>query len=248
MGRLGGAFTVLIMSNDYFQFKQFKIIQEKTAMKVGTDGVLLGAWTDIQNSKSILDIGTGTGLIALMLAQKSNADIEAVEINNEAFFEAEQNIVNSKWDKRIKIYNISFQEFCKSNKKFDLIVTNPPYFIDSMKSPELNRTIARHNNELSYKDLLLGVDALLNKNGIFCLILPYEQTNKFLNMAQDYNLFCTKKTIVKPTLNKQANRVLLELQRTKQIIIENELIIEDKGRHQYSKEYIELTKDFYLKM
>jgi len=234
------------MSNNYFQFKQFKIIQEKSAMKVGTDGVLLGAWLEVLNSKNILDVGSGTGLIALMLAQKSNAQIEAVEINKDAFSEAKQNIINSKWTRRINIFNISFQEFCKSNKKFDLIVSNPPFFINSLQSEKTDRTIARHNKELSHTDLLSGVNSILTKNGKLCLILPYSQADSFLNLAKNYNLFCTRKTTVKPTQYKDANRVLLELERKKQDINEEILIIEDKGRHQYSDEYIKLTEDFYL--
>ena len=235
------------MANDYFRFKNFTVFQNNCAMKVGTDGVLLGAWAECAGASNILDIGTGTGLISLMLAQRSNANIDAIEIDTNAYLQAKENILNSEWKNRIEIFNISFQDF-NTNKSsvYDLIVTNPPYFINSLKAKNTERTNARHNNLLTHRDLLAGVDRLLTKKGVFCLILPYEQTYDFINMANDYNLYCKKILKVKPTLNKEPKRALIELRREKIKYEEQILIIEKEKRHDYTQQYKNLTKDFYL--
>ncbi|RLD64185.1 MAG: tRNA (adenine-N(6)-)-methyltransferase [Bacteroidetes bacterium] len=235
------------MTNQYFKFKQFTINQNNCAMKVGTDGVLIGAWVDCEGSTKILDIGAGTGLISLMMAQRSKAVIDAIEIDNNSFFQAKENILNSDWENRINIFNISFQNFQKNKSNiYDLIVTNPPYFINSLKANTPERTNARHNNLLTHSELLSGVDCLLTKEGVFCLILPYEQTQNFIKLANNYGLYCNKILKVKPTLNKEPKRALIELRREKIKYEENVLIIEKDKRHDYTKEYKELTKDYYL--
>ena len=235
------------MANQYFKFKKFTINQNNCAMKVGTDGVIIGAWADCEGSTKILDIGTGTGLISLMLAQRSNAYIDAIEIDKNSFFQAKENILNSDWDNRINIFNISFQNFNKNKSNiYDLIVSNPPYFINSLKANTPERTNARHNNLLTHNELLDGVNRLLTKKGVFCLILPYEQTQGFIKLANKYGLYRNKILKVKPTANKEPKRSLIELRKENLKNEETFLIIEKDKRHDYTKEYKELTKDYYL--
>ncbi len=235
------------MSNDYFIFKKFIIKQNNCAMKVGTDGVLLGAWADCNASTKILDIGTGTGLISLMLAQRSKAYIDAIEIDKNSYKQAKENILNSHWRNRIKVFNISFQDFYNDKSfVYDLVVTNPPYFINSFKANTIERTNARHNNLITHSELLAGVDKLLTVKGLFCLILPYEQTHDFISMAEDYNFYCNKILKIKPIPDKEFKRALIELRREKIKYKEQTLIIEKNKRHDYTQQYKDLTKDFYL--
>ena len=216
-------------------------------MKVGTDGVLLGAWVDSENVKSILDIGTGTGLIALMLAQRSNAIIEAIEIDESASIQAKENIAKSDWKESIQVLNIPFQKFYKStNKTYDVIVSNPPYFQNSLFAPDKKRTDARHNSNLELEELLDGSIKLLNEEGKFSLILPYIEGTMFILKASEKGLFCTRQTKVLPRPGREPKRLLLEFMKTKKPLIEQEIIIELNKRHEYSDAYKNLTKDFYL--
>ena len=229
-----------------FKFKQFSIEQNNSAMKVGTDGVLLGAWSTIKES-NVLDIGAGTGLIAIMLAQRNTTIIiDAVEIEIEAFKEAEINSNNCVWKNRINVYNKAIQKF-ESQKKYDTIISNPPFFIDSTKAPKSGRNSARHTDELSFNDLITNVTQLLNPGGIFSLILPITEANQFTKLAKEENLFLNRKCVVKPNPTKPAKRVLMEFSLQQTAVIETKLTIETATRHQYTKEYISLTKDFYLK-
>ncbi len=235
------------MANNYFQFKQFTIHQEKSAMKVGTDGVLLGAWADCQKAAQILDIGTGTGLIAIMLAQRSDAIIDAVELENNAACEAELNASACKWKNRIIVCNKSIQQFAAiTNKKYDLIVSNPPYFTQSQKTNNEARNFARHNDSLSVSDLFNAVDKLLAENGSFSLIIPTEALPLFLENAKSIGLTCYKKLWIWPTPEIKPKRILLSFSKQNINLKEHNLIIETTGRHRYSSEYKNLTKDFYL--
>jgi len=235
------------MSNQYFKFKQFTINQDKTAMKVGTDGVLLGAWTDCNSVKSILDIGTGTGLIALMLAQKSDAKIVAIEKNQDAYKQAFENVENSKWKDRISIIFSDFSDFAKqSNEKFDLIVSNPPYFVNSLKNPNKNKTEARHNDSLPYETLIEGINLISHSKTIFNLIIPAEQKEKLIQISNDFDFHCNKITYVKPNIEKLPKRVLMSFSKNKTDIFENSFAIETTERHCYTEEYKKLTKDYYL--
>ena len=236
------------MPNDYFQFKQFKILQNKCLMKVGTDAVLLGAWIDTSNYKTILDIGTGTGVIALMIAQKSNGIITAIEIHKDSCFQAKVNFSKSLFSDKILSKHISFQEFYNTNsKKFDLIVSNPPYFINSLKSKKIGQNLSKHNDLLSFEDLLLGVLKLLNKNGKFCLILPKNEALIFNKMAHINGLFLTKLLRVK-TRNDDVSekRHLMQFEFSKTEYSESTLIIEENSHRNYTKEYKDFTKDYYL--
>ncbi|MDR0659887.1 MAG: methyltransferase [Prevotellaceae bacterium] len=239
------------MPNDYFQLKQFTIHQCNVAMKVGTDSVILGAWTAVDASKKTqaLDIGGGGGILAIMLAQRStNIYIDGVEIDKSAFIQAQENVNLCPWSDRICLYNEPFQEFAKQHlQAYDLIISNPPYFIQSLTSPDEQRSIARHSNSLNQDDLLKGVLNILKPDGRFAVVFPINEGFLFINKAEEKGLYCNRKTSVKANPKKEAKRLLLELSRTKTAVEETELCIDTGVRHQYSPEYIELTKDFYLK-
>jgi tRNA1Val (adenine37-N6)-methyltransferase len=235
------------MSSQEFVFKQFKILQDKCAMKVGTDAVLLGSWVNSTDSKKILDIGTGTGIIALMLAQKSSATIDAIDIDASACMQALQNANNCKWNDRIHIHHISLQQFAGStHHKYDLIVSNPPYFVDSSKALEESRTNARHTDQLPFDDLLNGVLRLLSTDGKFYVILPTKESLVFRDMAEKQHLFLTKLTRVITRTDKPEKRLLMKFEFTQNELKEDSIIIEKESRHCYTDEYTELTKDYYL--
>jgi len=237
------------MAKTEFKFKQFTINQDKTAMKVGTDGVLLGAWTNCETVNTILDIGTGTGLIALMLAQKSDAKIYAIEKNTDAYKQAVENINNSAWKHKFEIINQSFQDYYKNNEiKFDLIVSNPPFFSNSLKNNNKNKAEARHNDFLPFEELVCGVEKLSHHTTIFSVILPFEDKEYFINLCSNNQLFCNKITNVKPNSEKNAKRILMQFSKTQQIFVEDILTIENHQRHSYTNEYINLTKEYYLNL
>ena len=234
---------------DLFHFKKFSLSDKNCAMKIGTDAVLLGTWTDTSHSKSILDIGTGSGIIAMMLAQKSDASVDAVEIDKMAAVTAESNFNNCPWMERLNIYSLSLTDFVKTNsKKFDLIVCNPPFFRNSKLSNDPAKNIAKHNVNLSYEELLFSVSKLLNADGKLCVILPFEQLISFINTCKNNNLKASHITEVIPIINKTPNRVLIQLVNSEKNIdcINDELIIRQDVKS-YSTDYLKLTKDFLLK-
>lgn len=218
-------------------------------MKVGTDGVLLGAWTDVASCNNILDVGTGTGLISLMLAQRNlNARIVAIDIDADCIVQATENIDQSPFAKQISVQKISFQDFkCSSKTRFDLIVSNPPFFQNSLQSPDISRNYARHDTTLSYKDILTAADSLLNEQGKVAFILPSDLKEKAIEDASKVNLSPSRITHVFPLPHKPVKRILIELVKstTSTACIENKLVIET-GRHQYTEEFRHLTEAFYL--
>lgn len=236
------------MPNQYFQFKQFTIHHDRCAMKVGTDAVLLGAWANSNNCNKILDIGTGTGIIAIMLAQKSGAIIDAIDMDKNACMQAKENVDNCKWKNRIKIHHLSFQLFHNQIKeKYDLIVSNPPFFDDSMKASEESRQFARHTDLLSFEDLLEGVLKLLSPAGKFCMILPCKEGDFFRNLAEKNKLYLSKLTRVRTKENKpEEKRLLMQFEFNRKTFSENLLIIEKDEPQSYTEEFKELTKDYYL--
>ena len=214
-------------------------------MKVGTDGVLLGAWTNIVG-KRVLDIGTGTGLIALMIAQRSQNNIDAIEIDNDAYLQAKENFVNSKWSDRLNVYNMGLQGFYP-NYKFDTIVSNPPFFSNSQKTPNKSRNLARHTDSLSFEDLLEFTSNNLTEEGIASFIIPYDSEEDFLQIAENKKLYLNRICRVKGTDDSPIKRSLIELRFQKDDCTVKMLTIEI-SRHNYTQDYINLTKDFYLKM
>ncbi|BCY28068.1 tRNA1(Val) (adenine(37)-N6)-methyltransferase [Flavobacterium okayamense] len=235
-----------------FQFKQFSIEQDKCAMKVGTDGVLLGAWATLENNPySILDVGSGTGLIALMLAQRSYAEqIDALEIDEDAYEQCVENFENSSWSDRLFCYHASFQEFVEEmyeEEKYDLIVSNPPFYTAHYKSENEQRDLARFEDALPFDHLLHGSSLLLSENGVFCVIIPYSEEKNFISIATHFELFPSKITRVKGTPTSEIKRSLIAFSKNQTKTYTDELVIET-ARHQYTEEYKILTQDFYLKM
>ena len=244
-----------------FQFKQFSIQQDQCAMKVGTDGVLLGAWAPIEHQPiSILDIGTGTGLIALMLAQRSSAEhpslqgelakqIDALEIDENAFEQAVNNFENSPWSDRLFCFHAGLDEFMEEPEdEYDLIVSNPPFYAEDYKTDSEQRDLARFQDALPFEDLVAAADLLLSENGIFAVIIPFKEEERFIDLCADVELFPIKVTRVKGSHTTPIVRSLLAFKRYElSVLVADELVIE-MNRHEYTDDYIALTKDFYLKM
>ncbi|MFC5682438.1 tRNA1(Val) (adenine(37)-N6)-methyltransferase [Flavobacterium sp. MAHUQ-51] len=234
-----------------FQFKKFSIHQDRCAMKVGTDGVLLGAWIPISNNPfSVLDIGTGTGIIALMLAQRSNAEqIDALEIDEEAYEQATDNFENSPWNDRLFCFHAGLDEFVEEPEdEYDLIVSNPPFYSEDYKSDNEQRDLARFQDAMPFDELIEAAALLLSENGIFAVIIPFKEEEKFLALAHEYELYPLKITRVKGTPTSEIKRSLLAFSRNENSEFPIDELIIETTRHQYTPEYIELTKDFYLKM
>ena len=236
-----------------FKFKQFTIHQDRTAMKVGTDGVLLGAWAPIApTAQCILDIGTGTGLIALMLAQRyPSLNITAIDIDKSSIEQATENIKNSPFARYITTHHTSLQSY-NPEEKYDAIVCNPPYFVASLKCPDSQRTQARHTDSLSFDELLSHSARLLNDEGSLSVILPVTEGNQLIALASQYGFTLTQQVHVLPTPTSAPKRLLMHFTKksmvnSQQSIVDSQLIIE-LARHQYTPEYITLTRDFYLKM
>ena len=238
------------MSNPYFQFKQFTIRHDKCAMKVGTDGVLLGAWANVARCNRILDIGTGTGLIALMLAQRCEADIDAIDIDADAYLQTQENAEASPFTGRIHATHAALADFaCACPYKYDLIVSNPPYFADSLKCPNRQRSTARHNDTLPLEELLQDAHKLLAPAGRIALILPYDRKESLSDCIRMENLFLSKQISVTPVAGAEPKRILIELTAEPPAIpLQPSRLAIEVARHQYTEEYILLTKDFYLKM
>ncbi len=234
-----------------FEFKQFTIHQDKCAMKVGTDGVLLGAWATIpKDSFSCLDIGAGTGLLSLMIAQRSAIEvIDAIEIDNNAYEQCVQNFENSDWNDRLFCYHAGFDEFVEEiEDRYDLIISNPPFYSEAISSGDNARDLARSNTSLPFDELINGVSHLLSDSGSFQLIIPYKEERSFIKLANQKRLFLHRVTRVKGTAESDIKRSLLEFTRIKTKVIEEQILTIEKSRHDYTNEYINVTKDFYLKM
>ncbi len=239
------------MSSDIFKFKQFQVDQEQCSMKIGTDGVLLGAWVNTENVTSVLDIGTGSGVIALMVAQRAQqATVSAVEIDEKSFLQAKQNMEDSPWSDRMDLQNEPIQDYTKAtDKTFDLIVCNPPFFSGGTFSKDQERNNVRHTIKLPNGDLLRCANKLMNKTGRFSVILPFIEGLRFKEMAETYGLYTRRVTSVIGKVGKPVERLLIEFCKEKcELVQEDELVIQVGGRDEYSEEYINLTRDFYLKM
>lgn len=236
-----------------FCFKQFTVEQSSSAMKVNTDGVLLGAWCPIPNiNHRVLDIGTGTGVIALMIAQRDpNPNIDAVEIDLPSAQEAASNFINSKWKDRLRVLNLSFSQFCKEeilseSRRFNLIISNPPFFENSLKSVRSRKMNARHcDNTLPFQELAKGVSQLLCDGGEFGIILPVEEHVRFNSTALDNGLYLVRECLVYTKPGGIPKRVMAVYSNIDSNIARETLFIHNEAG-EYSKEYRALTKEFYL--
>jgi tRNA1Val (adenine37-N6)-methyltransferase len=236
------------MANPCFAFKQFTIYHDKCAMKVGTDGVLLGAWVNVQSAERILDVGTGSGLIAIMLAQRSDAVIDAVEIDERAYSQAFENIAACPWSVRINIHQDSFQHFAGITEVYyDVVVSNPPYFRNSLKSSLISRSLARHDQKLSHESLLFYSSQILAPEGRLALIIPADDITHLMELAYFHKLYPSQLLMIRPDPDKNYSRCLAEFTHNRdQDCIENELIIKQKDSVGYTENYKSLTRDFYL--
>ncbi|MGB5244743.1 MAG: methyltransferase [Lutimonas sp.] len=234
------------MSQKPFQFKEFTVRQDRCAMKIGTDGVLLGAWCDVHEAHSILDIGTGSGLVALMMAQRSDAElIDAVEIEPEAYEQAVENFEESPWSDRLFCYHASVQELAEEiEEKYDLIISNPPYF-QSDEQVQGKRQLARQTVSLGYAELLRSTSRLLDPNGSANFIIPFSEEERFLKIGLEHGLFPSRITRVKGTSTAPIKRSLIAFHLRAVQPKTDELILE-KERHQYTDTYKQLVQDFYL--
>jgi tRNA1Val (adenine37-N6)-methyltransferase len=237
------------LKEQIFRFKQFSLSQGKSAMKLSTDAVVLGAFVNPSLAKNILDIGTGTGILSLMMAQKSEAFIQAVEIDEVAASEAEFNFKQSKWLNRISLYSNSIQDFRREfpDVKFDLIITNPPYFVagNQFEIEEEKRRTARHTNTLSFEELAKIMAELLHEDGTIAMVLPNQEAEFFIQIAETYLLFPKEILQVFPKKSKPFNRLVMLFSKQKQNITKQELVIYNED-NSYTNEYYELTKDYYL--
>ncbi|APG60451.1 tRNA1(Val) (adenine(37)-N6)-methyltransferase [Christiangramia salexigens] len=240
------------MSNKPFKFKQFSVSQDRCAMKIGTDGVLLGAWSSLKHQpESILDIGTGTGVIALMLAQRSDAGlIDALEIEENAYEQAVENFEQSDWGDRLFCYHAGFDEFVdemKDEEAYDLIISNPPFYSEDYKSGNDNRDQARFADALPLTELIEGASLLLSDNGHFDLIIPFGEEKTALQIAASFNLFPRRITRVKGTESSPVKRSLISFSFDETRTAIDELVLE-VSRHNYTEEFKNLVSDFYLKL
>jgi tRNA1Val (adenine37-N6)-methyltransferase len=231
-----------------FHFKQFSIEDSKSAMKVGTDAVLLGAWVKLKGAKRILDVGTGCGIIALMLAQRTedNVKIEGIEIDEQSLNQAQENLEETIWCNRVLFHHLSFQKFT-TPYKYDIIISNPPYFINSQLPPASHRATARHTNSLTYEELIQHSIRLLTTKGKLAVILPFEEGKKFISLASLKGLLCNRELAFFSRQGKPQERWLMEFSFDASHTQKEQLILHSKGES-WSDDYKNLTKDFYLKI
>ena len=234
-----------------FKFKQFTLNQDRCAMKIGTDAVLLGAWCPIDNNpKSILDIGAGTGILALMLAQRTNADqIDALEIDEEAYEQCVENFEASAWADKLFCYHAGLDEFVdEPEDEYDLIISNPPFYSEDFKTENEQRDLARFQDAMPFEDLIEAADLLLSENGLFAVVIPYKEEERFIDLCAEYELYPVKATRVKGSHKTPIVRTLLAFKRFELSVLTADELVVEINRHEYTDDYINLTQDFYLKM
>lgn len=234
------------MPNNYFQFKQFKVEQDKCAMKVCTDSCLFGAWIEVnKNATSILDIGIGTGLLSLMLAQKTTVPIHGIEIDENAFVQANENFKNSKWKNRFTTYLGDVKTF-DLNQQFDFIICNPPFYKNEVDSALHEEKIAKHSFHLTFSDLIIAIENLLTVHGKFAVLLPYYRKDEFEDLAAQHQFYHEKTIFFKQTAEHNFFRYAAIFSKLKKMEIKNEQVIIKTKDNTYSDEATALLKPYYL--
>ncbi|MGP1362821.1 MAG: tRNA1(Val) (adenine(37)-N6)-methyltransferase [Bacteroides sp.] len=237
---------MMTQGSNYFRFKQFVVHQDRDVMRVNTDGVLLGAWTPDVAGRRILEIGTGTGVVALQLLQRGASQVDAIDIDAIACEQAFENAQGSPWKEQMTVQQISFQEYAEScETSYDLIVSNPPYYIGALPSPNERKNRMRHADTLPLDDLLAGLELCLSGDGRFVAIFPLAEGSLFVAKAVELELYCTHQILIADSPQKRTKRMLCEFCRKRAIPQIAELYIRDSSGN-YSQEYRELTKNFYL--
>ena len=238
------------MPNNFFQFKKFIVRQDKCAMKVCTDSCLFGAWVAHAieqkefNPKNILDIGTGTGLLSLMLAQKTNSFIDAVETNSDACTQACENFKASLWNKQLHAFHSDIKKW-KTPNKYDLIICNPPFFENDLLPEDEQKNISKHSHALSLEELLFAVQNLLSEDGNFAVLLPSNRATWFESKAFNHSLFAKECVLVKQTTKHNIFRTILILKKQKTGQVMKTISIKNDSNN-YMPEFIELLEDYYL--
>lgn len=234
-----------------FRFKQFEIRQDRCAMKVGTDGVLIGAWAEVSGARAVLDAGCGTGLISLMVAQRNGESrIDAVEIDQDAAEQAKENVKRSAWAERINVVNVDVRQWCETvQTRYDLVISNPPYFSNSLGCPDEGRLKARHDESLSLEELAAGVSRVMSADGRFCVILPYREAERMVMTCEVEGLYPNRQTDVYGRTDAEFPvRVMMEFVRSVTGESRRASLYIEKSRNVYTDEYTDLTKVFYLNM
>lgn len=230
-----------------FHLKQFSLFHHRSSMKVGTDSLLLGVWISTEKANRILDIGTGCGILSLLMAARSNALIDAIELDENSFEETKQNFNTSPFSNRLLPIYQDFRLYAQQyDKKYDLIISNPPFFINDMRPIEKVRSNARHGDQLNYEELCAGVVKLLDTNGRFCLVLPYEESKVFITTAIRFNLHLNKQMLVFPKRGLQPNRVNLEFATEKDNSFINEKFVIREENNQFTEQYISYFKNYLI--
>ncbi len=236
--------TLAKMANRPFRFKQFTVHQDQAPFKVGTDGTLLGAWVNVANKRNILDVGTGTGLIALMLAQRApQSSIQAIELQSEAARQAAINFAQSPWE--ISLHQTALQQFIPE-EKIDVLVCNPPFFKPSSLSSDQGKNLSRHSLSLDLEDLLSFSSQYLTKDGTLALVLPTERREDLHRYLEQFNFFLNREWLMLPTPGASPKRMLIECSQQQTSLESREFVLESDGRHHYSQEVKEMLRDFYL--
>lgn len=234
------------MANSFFRFKQFTVWHDRCAMKVGTDAVLLGSWVSVDGAKRLLDIGCGCGLIALMVAQRCKGQVVAVEIDQEASSQAAENVSRSPWSERIEVVNADIRTFV-DEEKFDVIFSNPPYFIESLKCPDKKRSDARHTDTLSFDDLMKSASSLLTQTGEFSVVIPASALEAMNASAISQKLYLTRHTRVLTKKDASAKRILLTYSpKMPDFQVQPHELVIEKSPKVYDEEFESMVKDFYL--
>lgn len=230
-----------------FFFKKFGLFHHRSTMKIGTDAILLARWTEVSDNDDVIDIGTGCGLIPLMLAQKGIKSADAVEIDNDSYEEAAQNFSNSAWNSRLSAIHDDIKHYAEiCEKKYDLVVSNPPFYFGDNIPEKAKKGLARHTNTLSYNDLLSSVKKIMKPEGRFSLVLPAIESKTFLKDAENQGFYLEKELLIVPIEGKEPNRINMQLVVNQVNSIKTETFVLRHLDHSFTKEYKDFLKDYYL--